>query len=220
MKIAALSDTHGIFPMFPELFDQHIDVLLVAGDIANGGLTHNGHYKSMTKFITWVEGINPTHCVITPGNHDYWEWNNVFAYHHKPKNIHCLIDRAVNVDGLLIHGTPWSLPFMNWNWMKDDDLLQAHWDNILFNTDILINHGPVYGIADHILNKTPVSHYGSKSLLNSLLRKELRYVFTGHIHEAEHLPTVLDNEAKTEVIGVSILNENYEVAYSPYILDL
>ncbi len=185
MKIVSASDFHGIFPDIPEVFDQEIDLLLCPGDISNGN-TINSQRKSMYNFFEWVDKVNPKQTLITPGNHTFWEWSDLFTYKQEPSNIKCLIDQSFNFNGLIIHGTPWTIPFMNWNYMKDEDRLKFHWENINEYTDILINHGPAHGVCDKILEpvyeNSSTEHLGSKTLYNELITREIQYVLTGHIH--------------------------------------
>lgn len=219
MKISTVSDLHGIYPIMPELHDQDVDLLLVVGDIAGGGITANAQYKSMYKFVKWVKDIAPKKCIITPGNHDFWNWREVFKYRQNSGLINCLIDQAIDYDGLKIYASPWSLPYLNWNWMKDDDRLEIYYDNIPDDTDILMSHGPALGICDiplettdNIINHT---HLGSMSLLKAIWHRNISRVLTGHIHSAAHQDIKLSNNHKTLCSCVSILDEKYTVAYKP-----
>jgi Icc-related predicted phosphoesterase len=224
MKIAALSDLHGNFPKIESLLDQEIDLLLVVGDIAGGSHTTNAQYKSMGKFFNWVEEINPKHCVITPGNHDYWEWSLMFKYRNKPKNLHCVIDNWILIDGLMVYATPWSLPFMDWNWMKSDDRLKIHYENIHPDTDILMTHGPALGMCDMPLSPVRGSmryeHMGSMSLLEELWKREIPRVLSGHIHSAAHSDIKLAPNHETICSCVSILDEEYKFKYQPKIFEV
>ena len=225
MKIAALSDLHGNFPKIESLLDQEIDLLLVVGDIAGGSHLTNAQYKSMTDFFKWVDKINPGTCIITPGNHDYWDWGQLFKYRERPKNTYCLIDQHREVDGLIVHGTPWSIEFLGWNYMKEDERLAPHWENIHPDTDILINHGPAYGLCDSILtpaahDKRPMQHHGSKSLYNELLKRNIPRVLTGHIHGADHGDVSLGKEYDTLCSCVSILDEEYKFKHEPKIFEM
>jgi Icc-related predicted phosphoesterase len=72
--------------------------------------------------------------------------------------------------------------------MKDDDILNRYWDNIPDDVDVLITHGPAFGIADEVKEgKTgKVENVGSKSLLKkieTLKTLNLEYHLFGHIHE-------------------------------------
>lgn len=224
MKIAALSDTHGNFPIIPSLFDQEIDLLLVAGDIAGGSHTTNAQYKSMGNFVKWVKDIKPKKCFIIPGNHDYWDFREIFKYRQDTGLISCLIDRAAEFEGLKVYGSPWSLPFLNWNWMKNEDRLEIYYDNIDGDTDILMSHGPALGMCDMPLE--PVrgeyryTHMGSMALLRALWFRRIPRVFTGHIHSASHGDIQLAPDHPTICSCVSILNEEYKFKYSPKIIEV
>lgn len=223
MKVAVLSDLHGNYPIIPELHDQHIDLLLVVGDIAGGDTYTHGQTKSMGKFIKWVRNINPKYCVITPGNHDFWTYHDVFKYRENDLGIRCLIDDSCEVDGLRIHGTPWTPKFMNWNWMKEDADLMPHWRNIHTDTDILINHGPMYGVCDHPLQLDghySSKHLGCKSLLDNLWLRNIPYFFSGHIHSASHELQKMSNYHDTLCACVSLLDEDYKMKYKPLVLDI
>lgn len=224
MKIAALSDLHGNFPIIPSLHDQEIDVLLVVGDIAGGSHTTNAQYKSMGNFVKWVKDINPKKCIITPGNHDYWDWKEIFKYRQNTGLISCAIDCTVTFDGLKVYATPWSLPFLNWNWMKDEDRLEIYYDNIPNDTDILMSHGPALGMCDMPLE--PVrgeyryAHLGSMALLKALWCRSIPRVLTGHIHSAAHADIKLAPNHPTICSCVSLLNEEYKFKYCPKIFEL
>lgn len=224
MRVCAISDFHGIFPKIPALLDQEIDLLLCPGDIAGGSHYTNEQYRSMHKFFKWVKDINPKHCVIVPGNHDYFKFSKLSKFNSLPNNIHCLIDESIDIEGLKIYGTPWSLPFNNWNWMQPDDRLKIYYDNIPEDTNILLTHGPVYGVCDIILNPIydvyNIEHLGSKSLLNALLERNIDRVFSGHIHTADHNDVYLASNHKTICSCVSILDEQYKIKYGPKIIEI
>ena len=226
MKIAAVSDLHGNFPNIPSLLDQDIDVLLVVGDIAGGSHVTNAQYKSMGKFVKWVKDINPKKCIITPGNHDYWNWNEIFKYKQDTGLISCVIDREINYEGLKIYATPWSLPYKNWNWMKEEDRLEIYYDNIPDDTDILMSHGPALGMCDMPLDINPYTgkhnyeHMGSMALLKALWCRGIPRVLTGHIHSADHNDIRLAQNHPTVCSCVSILNEEYKYKYKPKIFEM
>jgi Icc-related predicted phosphoesterase len=73
--------------------------------------------------------------------------------------------------------------------MKNDDMLDSYWDMIPSDTDVLITHGPAYGIADEVLkvystNSANIDkHVGSKTLLHKIQTLNLKYHLFGHIHE-------------------------------------
>ena len=74
--------------------------------------------------------------------------------------------------------------------MKDDLELADIWETIPEDTDIVITHGPAYGLGDKVLNPqyglSP--HVGSQSLRKKLATlPNLKLHVCGHIHEASGL---------------------------------
>lgn len=217
MNIGAISDMHGQFPIMPKLHDQKIDLLLIPGDILSGNRDLVQAHESMKKFLKWVKDIDAKNTVITPGNHDFWNRDLI----EFPKNVHCLIDEWIDIDGLIIHGTPWTPTFSDWAWMKNDSQLKPHWENIDQDTNILINHGPAFGICD-MLPKSfgPEVHLGSKTLLDELYVRDLDYVLTGHIHQANHDFERISDSHKTQLACCSLVNERLTPIFEPKIFKI
>ena len=212
MQIAVLSDLHGNFPKLKSLKEDPIDLLLVAGDIAAG--LPDAQYGSMKRFFDWVNWINPKHMAFTPGNHDYWLLADIFKL-MKP-NHYLLIDDWVTIEGVKIYGTPWTLPFFDWNWMKPEDRLALLWENIPEDLDILISHGPAYKVCD--LVPSIQEHTGSKTLREAVLAKNIKYFFSGHIHEGSHSQEMLGN---TKCRCVSLMSDPpSKIKFEPYYFEL
>lgn len=223
-RIAAISDLHGQFPIIPELHDQEIDVLLVAGDIAGGSHITNAQYKSMGEFVKWVHNIKPKKCFIIPGNHDYWDFKEIFKYRQNTDLISCIIDCAEEFQGLNVYGSPWSIPFLNWNWMNREDRLEIYYDNIPNNTDILITHGPALGMCDMPLEpihgQYKYEHMGSMALLKAIWCRTIPRVISGHIHSAAHSDIKLAPNHPTICSCVSLLDEEYKIKFPPKIFEI
>jgi Icc-related predicted phosphoesterase len=200
VKIAAVSDLHGNYPVMPELHDQNIDLLLVCGDITGNKIHQDKH---LNQFIQWVKNINPKMCLFTQGNHDYFRYED-------QKNIKQLIDQSYDFEGLIVYGTPWTPEFCGWNWMKEDKYLDRYFDNINNYTNILMSHGPMRGVCDSIYGIG--ESLGSRSLRNAVNQRSIDYVFSGHIHSANHNWELFNN---TKCCCVSLLNEQYQIAYKP-----
>jgi Icc-related predicted phosphoesterase len=102
-------------------------------------------------------------------------------------NVIYLQDTETIINGKKFYGTPWTPSFNNWSFMKDDDILNRYWDNIPDDVDVLITHGPAFGIADEVEEvKEGKINVGSKSLLKkieTLKTLNLEYHLFGHIHE-------------------------------------
>lgn len=161
-----------------------------------------------------------------------------------PDHIHYLADSEVTIGGIRIYGTPWcNLPAWGrsgppvWNFAKNDESLNAVYSTIPEGLDILMTHGPSYGFCDQILDESTIERksegygwvpekLGARSLTNKIesLEKKPKYVFSGHIHSAEHEMQLLkemdERACNSQFRCVSFLNEQYERGYDPFIFEM
>ena len=104
MKIVAISDTHG------QLLEDipPCDIFIHAGDICPV-TNHTRSFQSnwlRDKFAPWLESVPAKHKVIIAGNHD-WIWYK--SKNLVPKlNCHYLENSSVEINGLLLWGSPWT----------------------------------------------------------------------------------------------------------------
>lgn len=232
VKIVSIADIHG--NLLTDLPTGHI--LTISGDICpvdqSHHPTHQAHWL-MKHFFPWCEDLIKRkvfrHVVYTPGNHD-------FVFQHKkridpsikivhPKKVHCLIDQTVKVLGVTIHGTPWSIFFGNWAFMTSETFLANKYLDIPEGVDILLSHSPAHSLNDMILQYPDMCidvdpRLGSKSLYDRIKVVKPKKVLVGHIHSGNHgvvrVPTNIEFTEYIESVNVSILDEDYKVAYKPY----
>jgi len=218
MKIKIISDMHGMFPDVGEG-----DMLLICGD--NCPLKdHSFWYQKQWifgSFIPWLKDVKFKHKIFIHGNHDligedpgfikdldlYLDPNNQLC---NIKDIYCLQNRMIEIEGLKIYGTADQPIFCDWAFNKDEDYLVKTYSNIPDDVDILLTHCPPLGIRDTIRKKTP--HLGSgklKSRVNQL--KNLKVHGFGHIHGGYG---VLKN-GKCFYVNGSVCNENYDPINKP-----
>lgn len=184
MKIVCISDTHYKHRYINPLDLQDADIIIHAGDF-----TSNGNQAQTISFLTWYEFLPIRHKILIAGNHDFYACSDTFQYlltKHAP-SVSYLFNSSITINDLKIWGSPYSNTFGHWAYMKDDEDLAAIWDTIPEDTNIVITHGPAYGIADQVLN--PIydrdPHVGSQSLATKLSSlPNLKLHVTGHIHEA------------------------------------
>ena len=213
MKIVAFSDTH--FRPAPYITDEDIDILIFAGDWS--GMSHE--LETIT-FANWFNEQPGNHKILVPGNHDYFVNSIEGAWVNEYKEI----------NGFNILASPYTPEFCNWNYMKSEAALDRMYDCFPVAVDILITHGPCYGIGDLCDNQ----HIGSKALLKYVEKvKPLIHIF-GHIHGAfgqyakywkkdclytqENPNFIIDKGTKgscTYFYNVSMCNEKYELV-NPY----
>jgi len=152
MRLVCVSDTHGIFPL-PEI--PPCDLLLVAGDIEDAHL-HPHDSSSQRRYLErvfapWLEEAPARHTVGIAGNHDFLGLGDPDVLYGLP--WHYLCDETIEIEGLCIHGSPWTPPFMDWAFMLPEHELAAKWTLVPADCDILLTHGPAYGLGDEVDNE-------------------------------------------------------------------
>src|SRR5512135_352240 len=145
MKIVAFSDIHGqITKNLTEWFENNpADLLLFAGDI------QMNNSDSGMKFISWLHRLPYTRKILTFGNHD---GNYIYVVNFLRRSefpsITVLNNESTTVDGIKIFGSPYSVEYGNWYFMKRDSELAGMWQKIPDDVNILLTHCPPYGILD------------------------------------------------------------------------
>lgn len=175
MTFVFISDTHG----------QHEKLVLPAGDVLvhAGDFTLRGTLPEVTAFFDWFERQPYRYRVAVAGNHDFLaEREPVLFRQLIPENVIYLEDSGVSLDGVQVWGSPITPWFFDWafNRQRGADI-RRHWDLIPAGTDVLITHGPPYGILDEVLrDPRPV---GCRDLLRRVEEIKPRVHVFGHIHE-------------------------------------
>jgi Icc-related predicted phosphoesterase len=129
-------------------------------------------------FDRWLGELPPRHKILVPGNHDYileepgrrWEITNA----------NLLVGSGVEIEGIRIWGSAVT-PLYGGAFGKSNAAdRKRHWEQIPEDTDILITHGPPFGILD----AAPGSqlHEGDPELLEAVLRIKPRLHVFGHVH--------------------------------------
>lgn len=207
MRIACLSDTH----MSHENVQQvPADVVVYAGDSCGWGSR-----KELAVFCEWFATYPAKHKVMIAGNHDWcFEKHPTIApMIVREFGIVYLQDEGVEIDGLLFYGSPWQPWFHDWafNLPRDGWELRKMWEAIPTETDVLVTHGPPFGILDKSSwrhSKSPDSAHGGCKILRTEIVTRIKpklHVF-GHIHEGYGSLEMGD----TTFVNASVLDETYE----------
>ncbi len=227
INIVVFSDNHGVID-----FDlpKDIDLLLIAGDITPFTGSQHSAYQRLwfdNNFLPFIEN-KAKNIVFVAGNHDrmfekIMKSNEEDSFRATlPKHIHYLRDSMIELDGLKIYGTPFTPMFCNWFFMDDENGLDRRFSKIPENIDILLSHGPAFGLSDMISQRCDIGkNCGSTTLLKHVQRVNPTYFFSGHIHSANHiLSDFVYNNKVTKYANVSILDEYYEPLYIPLTVPL
>lgn len=220
MKIVGISDLHGDFINVPPC-----DVVCIAGDIVPLRIQRNipqseGWLKKT--FIPWAEELPCKKVLVVGGNHDF-----VFDTQYNQNAITCIKDtftdkvmyidhKGVIVDDKVFFGDSTCTGPAGWAFYKPD--MAGLFDDVP-NCDVLITHQPPYGEVGTVLQKcwNYLNNFGSEALAERLMNGGIKYCLSGHIHSGLHSSEEIGN---CICYNVSIKDEDYNIAYTPIVLDI
>jgi Icc-related predicted phosphoesterase len=208
LKIVLLADTHA----------HHRNLRLPKGEVLihAGDISYRGEKLEIEDFLNWFHQQAFAHKIFIAGNHDFFfekasqkELSQII-----PDDIIYLNDSGVVIGGIHIWGSPITPKFYNWAFNRTrGEAIRKHWEMIPDNTDLLITHGPPYGILDQLADET---HIGCKDLLNRVYQLQLKAHVFGHVHESFGCL----NRWGIQFINACMTNENYELIHKPVVFNL
>jgi predicted phosphohydrolase len=204
MKIVALSDTHS---RHKSLVVPDGDILIHAGDATMGG-----RLDEIVEFNRWLGTLPHPVKVFCAGNHDWLFERAPGLARSLLTHATYLQDELMVVQGLRIYASPWQPRFFDWAFNLDRGApLRRKWDSIPADTDILITHGPPYGILDQ---NPSGEHCGCEELRAAVERIQPRLHIFGHIHQGYG---TLDY-AGTRFVNACNCTEQYRPANAPLVI--
>ncbi len=213
--ITCISDLHGFLPSLPGG-----DLLLIAGD-----LTAQDTLDDYERFKQWLNNLAYRCKIVIGGNHDglldcdYQEGLlelGKAVIEGGSIGIHYLCDSGFEFEGVKIWGSPYTPTYLDWYFMRSrGKSIKKHWDLIPSDTDILVTHGPPYGIFDETDDK---QHVGCQDLLEQVQKRiKPRIHCFGHIHEGGNCKKEI---AGTTYINCSYVDKNYRPVNPPIVVNL
>ncbi len=202
MKIICISDTHN----------QHEGLILPEADciIHAGDFTDAGTKQETLAFLKWYSSLNYKYKILIAGNHDFYlEKHSEKLDSIIPENIIYLKDSGITIENIKFWGSPYIPGTGNWAFLKPrGKAISSHWNKIPLDTNILITHGPPYGILDELDDKSQI---GCKNLKEKLKSLDLSYHIFGHVHN--EYGTV--KKIKTHFINSSSLDHRQRILNQP-----
>jgi len=175
MRLVITSDTHGRHDLIPDL--PAGDVLVHAGDFMNSGL----YPEEILSFNHWLSNQPIQRRVVCGGNHNRLFQNMPELARQFLTNAINLENTGVTIDGVSFWGSPYTPEFLNWAFMYPrGPAARQYWDQIPHDLDVLITHGPPFGILDQTERGGP--HLGCEELLKAVEEKRPKVHIFGHIH--------------------------------------
>jgi Icc-related predicted phosphoesterase len=218
MKIATVSDVHG---MWDQLDYPGADVLVFAGDIMgnyNRDPVIDAHLQleELERFDLFTADLVAqglySHIVFVAGNHD-WLFEKLprEARSKLGSHITYLENSGATLLGYNFYGAPQQNWFHSWAFnfpppgtshAKKAALLC--WDAIPNDVDILITHGPPYGILDLT--------YGGQNVGCPYLEDRLQHLHQLKLHIFGHIHYSYGKKMrqKTLFVNTAICDENYD----------
>ena len=172
MTAAVISDTHH---KHQYLNIPDTDMIICCGDFSH---SKDGFHD----FLNWYANLPQKHKILVAGNHDgtaeEYGYEKTFKI-CKDLGVIYLQDTFVEIEGTKIYGSPWTVTYLDWHFMDSDVNLAKKWEKIPDDINILITHGPEYGVLDF----ANTQHIGSVTLGDRLDQlKDLKFHLFGHVH--------------------------------------
>ena len=208
LRIVCISDTHG----------QHAKVSVPDGDL----LIHAGDFmafgtkpKEIIQFNQWLGTLPHPYKVVIAGNHDVMFERHSATARELLKNAIYLENSGTEIAGLNIWGSPVQPEFNNWAFnVARGAAIRRYWEMIPLDTDILVTHGPPFGMLDQ--SNPSSDHLGCEELALVVEKIKPRLHIFGHIHGGHGDET----HNATRFINASVVNEEYWPVYEPHIVEL
>jgi Icc-related predicted phosphoesterase len=212
-KITFISDTHN---KHKHLTSKGMGNILGSGDILvhAGDSTSMGQKHEIEQFLKWFSNTDFEHKIFIAGNHDFgFEKETDIDQQFKDLGVTYLFDNDITIDGIKFYGSPWQPEFYNWAFnLPRGEELAAKWEKIPDDVDILITHGPAYGILDY----APIGgHVGCEELYRKIVEVKPKIHVCGHIHDSYGQKTM----GGIEFLNASTLNDRYEYAHKPIVVE-
>jgi Icc-related predicted phosphoesterase len=201
--------------LFGDTHELHREVEVPGGDI----LICVGDFTMFSKSMSSIEDFNDwlgeqphRHKIIVPGNHEFFLESNP-ERRSLLDNAHVLIDEGIEIEGMKIYGSPMT-PLYGAAFGKSSPKdRERHWGRIPDDTNVLITHGPPFGILD--LSPGQAERMGDPELRNRMRElPDLRLHAFGHVHGAHG---TVERDGVT-FVNVALMGHLGDLAWQPTVL--
>ena len=204
VRIVCISDTHELHR---ELSLPDGDLLIHAGDF-----TFFNHASKIHDFNDWLGELPHRHKVVIPGNHDRI-FRDDHGFREMITNAVLLINEGVTVCGLKIWGSPVTCDDDAYGYTKRDERARLY-ASIPADTDIVVTHGPPYGILDR--EPGSIHRQGCTELRLAVMRLQPRLHVFGHVHSGYGvMPT-----PQTLFVNAALLGWAGDLENRPIVMDI
>lgn len=220
-----MSDSHSKHLKIPKEWLVEADILVHAGDISSMGYVHE-----VEQFCKWFDSLDYDCKIFIAGNHDWGLQSDQYMVNHEKcmevirsyKTFHYLFDEWLEFENakgekVKIYGSPWQPEFHQWAFNVQRGKLHEKWEKIPLDTELLVTHGPPYGIGDFVPYNGG-EYVGCRELLDVVstgLPKLKAHVF-GHIHYSYGVV----HRNNIQFVNAATCNERYEPIQKPILIEI
>ena len=209
VRLVMIADTHQ---RHSEMDIPDGDILIHAGDFSMDW-PKTVEMKQAYHFFDWLAEQPHKHKVLIAGNHDYIFEKIQAVRKTLHPSIHYLEGYGIVLDRVKIWGGPWTPRFFDWAFNVDrGEAIRRYWDWIPRDIDVLVPHGPPFGILDD----TPSGPVGCEELAEVVDKIQPKVHVFGHIHP--QYGSTFNNW--TRFLNVSVVDSRYKLANRPITYDL
>ena len=212
MKVCCVADTHCVDLECLNLPDA--DVLIHAGD-----WTFRGSVAEVAQFNVYCGKVKDKFkygIYVVPGNHDFLAQNQAHLCKDMLTNCHMVIHEVVEIEGKKFWFCPWTPFFHDWAFNAYEDKLKDIYGMIPDGVDVLVTHGPAYGIFDEVCQDFKQKFLGSHALLDQIQLVKPRFHVFGHIHQGYGMKRVGD----TIFVNAAVLDNHYQLTNLPIVIEI
>jgi Icc-related predicted phosphoesterase len=174
LRLVLLSDTHQLEREIIQVPDG--DILIHAGDFS----FFSKSLKAILDFNHWL-GELPHRCVVVPGNHEFFLESDP-SRRSLLSNATVLINEGIEIQALRIWGSPVTPLYGGAFGLSSAEDRRRLYAQIPEDTDVLVTHGPPYGILDS--GPDSGMHSGCRELFDAVMRVRPKLHVFGHVHGA------------------------------------
>ena len=212
MRLVLISDTH----------EKHERVNVPEGDVLvhAGDFTNDGSLEYVKSFNKWI-GLQPhKYKIVIAGNHEVYFGKHLTLDDRRDALSNCtyLENEGIDIEGHKFWGSPVTPRFgQGWAFMvtRNSKELEEHWSTIPYNTDVLITHGPAFGILDQSGEYS--EHVGDEKLAKIVNAVCPAIHVFGHIHGGYGLHLA---NYSTLHINAATCNESYSPTNEPVVIEI
>lgn len=196
MLIACIGDTHGFHR---KLDVPEAEILVHAGDFS----TPRATVEELEDFNAWLGELPHRHKVVVAGNHDKLFEADPKLARARLSNAVYLEQSGIALGGIRFWGCPVTpvLPHMAFAVARGAG--GKYWDKMPAETDVLVTHGPPFGILDK--ENILAEHMGCIQLTKAVQRVRPRLHVFGHIHGGRGRE---EGPNGTQFVNCAVLNGN------------